>query len=269
VSYILDALRKSEQQRQRGVAPSLLAVPPTFEADTQPAFLKYGLIATALIGAGVAIGWVHPWQQAQRLAATEPATVPLESPRPSLPAPLPVLPGTTGKSGQEAPVQKPWAAAEPAPAAEVAAIKQDLHLPANTPAQTASPPARTRKLPPKNPAAIPKETSAPAREMTAAPAQQKAVAPVEEKSADAAPADAAHEQRMISMAELPLAIQQEIPAMSIPLHTYSSTPGERIVGINDRLLQEGDYLAPGLKLEQIAPDGVVFSYKNYLFRRGL
>jgi general secretion pathway protein B len=105
--------------------------------------------------------------------------------------------------------------------------------------------------------------------MAAVPAQQKAVTPVEEKSAEARPADAAHEQRVISMTELPQAIQQEIPAMSIPLHTYSSTPGERIVGINDRLLQEGDYLAPGLKLEQIAPDGVVFSYKNYLFRRGL
>jgi general secretion pathway protein B len=64
-------------------------------------------------------------------------------------------------------------------------------------------------------------------------------------------------------------IQQEIPVMSIPVHTYSTTPKERVVGINDRLLQEGDYLAPGLKLEQIAPDGVIFSYKNYLFRHGL
>jgi len=240
-----------------------------FEADPQPAFLKYGLAAAALIGAGVAIGWVQPWQQAQRLSATEPAAVQLESPRPSLPAPLPVLPETTGKAVQEAPVQTPRVAVEPAPAAEVAAIKQDLHLHASSPAQTASPPAQTKKLPPKKPAALPKQTPAPVREITAAPAQQKVVAPVEEKSAEAAPADAAHEQRVISMAELPAAIQQEIPAMSIPLHTYSSTPRERIVGINDRLLQEGDYLAPGLKLEQIAPDGVVFSYKNYLFRRGL
>lgn len=71
------------------------------------------------------------------------------------------------------------------------------------------------------------------------------------------------------MAELPAAMQQEIPAMSFPVHTYSSTPTERIVGINDRLLQEGDYVAPGLKVEEIAPDGVVFSYKSYRFRRGL
>lgn len=269
MSYILDALRKSEQQRQRGVAPSLLAVPTVFEADAQPAFLKYGLIAAALIGAGVAIGWVQPWQQAQGLSAMEPAAVPLARPYPSVPAPLPVLPETAGKSGQEEPVQKPWVAVEPAPAAEVAVMKQDLHLHAKAPAQTASPPAQAKKLSPKNSAALPKQTPAPAHEMAAAPAQQKAVAPVEQKSADAAPAGAAHEQRVIPMAELPQAIQQEIPAMSIPLHTYSSTPGERIVGINDRLLQEGDYLAPGLKLEQIAPDGVVFSYKNYLFRRGL
>jgi general secretion pathway protein B len=263
VSYILEALRKSEQQRQRGVAPSLLAVPATFEADAQPPFLKYGLTAAALIGAGVAIGWLQPWQQAQRLSAMEPAAVQAAMPRQSLPAPLPVLPETTAKSVQERPVLEPLAAVKPAPAAEVVAVmRQASRLPAR-------PSAQTRQLPLKPAAAIPKEAAAPAREITAAPAQQSPVAPVQEQSAGAAPADAAQEQSVISMAELPLAIQQEIPAMSIPLHTYSSTPRERIVGINDRLLQEGDYLAPGLKLEHIAPDGVVFSYKNYLFRRGL
>jgi general secretion pathway protein B len=95
------------------------------------------------------------------------------------------------------------------------------------------------------------------------------IALLQEKSADAAPADAAQEQKVLLMAELPAAIRHEIPAMSIPVHTYSDTPTERIVGINDRLLREGEYLAPGLKLELIAPDGVVFSYKRYLFRHGL
>jgi general secretion pathway protein B len=95
------------------------------------------------------------------------------------------------------------------------------------------------------------------------------IALLQGKSADAAPADPAQEQKVLLMAELPTAIRQEIPAMSIPVHSYSDTPQERIVGINDQLLREGEYLAPGLKLERIAPDGVVFSYKKYLFRHGL
>ena len=77
------------------------------------------------------------------------------------------------------------------------------------------------------------------------------------------------EQKIIAMTELPLAIQQEIPKMTISGHAYSTVPKERIVGINDRLLQEGEYLSPGLRLEQITADGLVFSYKKYLFRHSL
>jgi len=56
--------------------------------------------------------------------------------------------------------------------------------------------------------------------------------------------------------------------MSISVHAYSSKPRERLAGINSQLLHEGDFAAPGLKLEQITPDGMVFSYKGYSFRRG-
>ena len=85
----------------------------------------------------------------------------------------------------------------------------------------------------------------------------------------AVPADAAQEQKVIPMAELPLQIQQEIPAMTIPLHAYSSKPRDRLVSINDRMLREGESLTPGLRLEQITQDGLIFSYKGYRFRRGV
>jgi hypothetical protein len=35
------------------------------------------------------------------------------------------------------------------------------------------------------------------------------------------------------------------------------------------MLQEGEDLAPGIRLEQITPDGMIFSYKGYRFRRGV
>ena len=74
---------------------------------------------------------------------------------------------------------------------------------------------------------------------------------------------------VLAMAELPLAIQQELPSMSISVHAYSSKARERLVGINGRLLHEGENAAPGLKLEQITPDGMILSYKGYTFRRGV
>jgi hypothetical protein len=35
------------------------------------------------------------------------------------------------------------------------------------------------------------------------------------------------------------------------------------------MLREGDYVVPGLKLEQITPEGMILSYKGYSFRRGV
>jgi general secretion pathway protein B len=75
--------------------------------------------------------------------------------------------------------------------------------------------------------------------------------------------------KLTSMAELPLAIQQELPPMSISVHAYSGKAAERLVGINDRLLHEGDDVAPGFKLEQITPTGMILSYKGYRFLRGV
>lgn len=57
--------------------------------------------------------------------------------------------------------------------------------------------------------------------------------------------------------------------MTISVHAYSGNPGKRLVGINNRILREGEYVVPGLKLEQITPDGMIFSYKGYSFRRGV
>ena len=74
---------------------------------------------------------------------------------------------------------------------------------------------------------------------------------------------------MVALGELPAAIQQEIPSLSISLLGYASQPADRITMINDKLLRQGDLLAPGLRLEQITADGVILDYKGYRFRRGV
>ena len=88
-----------------------------------------------------------------------------------------------------------------------------------------------------------------------------------EKSASIA--GVAQEQKAIPMAELPLQIQYEIPAMTVQLHAYSSNPSERLVYINSTKLREGGSLMLGLRLEQITPDGMIFSYKGYRFQHGI
>ena len=75
------------------------------------------------------------------------------------------------------------------------------------------------------------------------------------------------EQNVMAKAELPPAILQELPAMSVSLHAYSSKPGNRLVSINNRLLNEGDSLTPGLVLEEITRRDMIFTYKGYRFRQ--
>lgn len=211
MSYILDALRKSDRERLRGAAPTLLAAQATAVASRQPALLSYGFVALALVGAGVAIGWLRPWQQEEAPPARRFAAEPLE-PAPSPPAP----PELASKSEPKARL----------PSAKPGAPRQ-----------------------------------------AATEASRKAAAPALEQRANtgaAAPAPSA-----VSMAELPLSIQQALPAMSITVHAYSAKPADRLVGINSRLLREGDEVASDLKLERITPEGMILNYRGYSFRRGV
>ena len=185
MSYILDALRKSDQQRQRGTAPMTLAAPAVVEK--RPAFSLNLVLALALLIAGMAIGWLRPWQ--------------------------PVAPNPPPLNQAKAPVP-PLAAAPLSP------------LPPRVPARPS--PQRVRE------------------------------AAVSETQAG-----------VIALSELPAAIRQDIPSLSISLHGYASKPADRITMINDKLLRQGELLAPGLRLEQITADGVILDYKGYRFHHGV
>jgi general secretion pathway protein B len=222
VSYILDALRKSDQQRRRGAAPTLLVGQATAVAPKRPAFLPYGMLVAVLVGAGVVIGWLRPWQPEQAAPA-----------------------------GAELVAAKP---------------KPELQVQAAQPPAQASPVLVPAK--PQRPArAKPKTDGAPRQADAAMPG--KAEAPAPGQPGGSAAADAARVQTVLSMAELPLSVQQELPAMTISVHAYSGNPANRLVGINNRILREGEYVVPDLKLEQITPDGMIFGYKGYSFRRGV
>lgn len=236
MSFILDALRKSDQQRQRSATPTLTGAQMPAAESRQPALLWYGVIAALLVGAGIVIGWL---QQAppQALPAALPsvATRPVDNRAPALSAAaLPTFPET---------VRKP----EVPPQAQPAAPVPSATAPADGEAKAPVPPA----LP--GPAAV-----------AAAPKEIAAAKPVEANAAG----DASREAGVIQFSELPPALQQEVPKMSILAHSYSSKPKARFVFINDQMVHEEEYPVPGLKLEQITPDGMVFSYKGYRFRRG-
>ena len=219
MSYILDALRKSDQQRRRKAAPTLLTLQPSAVVRKRPAYVTYGLLAVILIGGGVVVGWLRPWQS-DRAAVKPIESKPLESkPLESKPLeskPLELKPGP------------------PAPAAsEIAAQAK----PDNVSPQTNS-------------------------------LASGKTAPPPERRVDIAAADAAGET-VIEMEKLPTSIRDEVSKIAVSVHAYSNTPKNRLVGIGRRILHEGDYVMPGLKLEEITADGMILGYKGYRFRRGV
>lgn len=227
MSYILDALRKSDQKRRQGAAPSLASVAILGEQTRRPTLLWFAFLAVALLIAGILIGWWRPWQAVQSPAS-------------------PVLaveqPAVRTRETRSVPVEPRYRASSPAPAQALAAPVQ-----APVPAASAS-------------AAKPPQTAAAATEPAA---------PLATKPSGAEPGLAMAEPKVLARADLPPAIQQEIPKMVVALHAYSSKPESRLVSVNDQLLHEGEALTPGLVLEEITPDGMVFSYKGYRFRHGV
>ena len=74
------------------------------------------------------------------------------------------------------------------------------------------------------------------------------------------------ENKVYDLNELPLPIQQSLPSLVISVFLYSEDPTSRMVKINGQMMREGQSLTAGLKLEEITPEGVILSYKNYRFR---
>lgn len=220
MSYILDAVRKSDMQRQRrrGETVRLPVLLDEVDGPKRPAFIAYAVSASLLVAGGIAIGLLLPWQDeavgptATKVAISATSMLPRQMPPSQGDAHQP--PG--GSKGSLALMKM-----EPL-AAPVVSQKVSQNVPLS---------------------------AEPERPLTAAP-------------------DSSREGRtIIAMEALPRSIQQELPRMEISLHAYSSKAGERLISINNRLLREGDFLVPGVRLEQITLDGMVFSCKGYWFQR--
>jgi general secretion pathway protein B len=171
-----------------------------------------------LLGAGMVIGLLRPWQAEQLPAETEP-----------------ISPGSPVTISRQA-----------------------------APAPLAAPPEMPAAMKPIGPPIVSSGTPG-----AAAPIPDKSMPDKSASGKSSSIAGVAQEQKTIPFDELPVQIQREIPAMTVQLHSYSSKPGEGLVYINSSRLREGESLIPGLRLEQVTPDGMIFSYMGYRFQRGI
>ena len=240
MSYILDALRKLERDRKKGRIPGLVEQDTiVYHSAKRPAW-QYLLIAGVAFGSAIS-GWLLlPDRTKEKYVANAPAPVqeyrPQYRPQPDvLPAVQPETAPRTDRPGPAAPAAAP--AEKPMAAATGDILKK------------AAPAREIRET---------KMTAEP-KKAEPAVAEPKTViteAPVPEKS-------------LYRFSELPMSVRNGLPGFSITAFMYSETPSSRMVRINDRMMHEGQELEPGIRLEEIAPDGVILSYRKFRFIVGV
>jgi general secretion pathway protein B len=262
MSYILEALASSEQARQQVPdAPkySLLPVvgeeaprrrlwPYAAAALAANAVVLYFLARPTLLDSGRTVKAVaSPAQQATVEPQMRPSSIPGSE--------IPSVAAERTLSQAPPPRPQPQRVTEP-----VVARAQE---PAGAPAKAQARKRELQVVEPKKPGAAVKAPPAPADPAPAASTPPAAPIPVAAAPVRTEAAPAPRESG--SRGELPSGVQREVPALSVSGFIREEGSSGFVI-VNDRLLREGDELAPGLKLEKILQDSVVFDYKGYRFR---
>ncbi|WP_374583732.1 general secretion pathway protein GspB [Pseudoduganella sp.] len=291
MSYILEALKKAQAERQIGStptihAPTLASAPPGQGSSPRRAPLIAALVLMGAAIAGLATMLVRqqpaasPPAPALPPAASAPATVAdARSPSTAAAADVPAAPTVVAPVAAPAAAAASVAAAAPA-AAGATQTTAGAPVLATQPAPGAPvPQARTEAAPPKSPATMaasvpPAPSVATAVAASAAPVPPQPAlkpAPVSQRAADApaTPAPAAPapvEEHIQSLQDLPEPIQRAIPQIALGGYIYSKNPADRLLLIDKVLRREGEEVAPGLLLEKLQPKQAVFSFRGYRYR---
>jgi general secretion pathway protein B len=237
MSYILDALRKADAERERdparGIHAQPAAVPPLATAPRVPRWIWPAACGLAVLASAYAF-----WARAPQVAAT--------APRP-LAAAVPV--GLT-----TAPLAKPTA--------QVVAVATTVMPPPPAAVEHMAAKAVLAPRVPAAPAAAAAAVSAPAPATGAVPTAPPTTMPVPAVPATPTPAG---NERIFALTELPPDVQQALPKLAISGGVYSDNAAQRMVIVGGQVMTEGQELAPGVQLEQIRPRSSVLRFRGYRY----
>jgi general secretion pathway protein B len=243
MSFILDALKKSESDRQRQGGPALFEVrvaPPRTRLPTWAIAIALLLV----LNLGVVL-WMLLRHQGH---LTTPPTTATHSPVAASTAPPASAPATSA----------PMAAgsAPPVPMVAVSSVGSGATAP---PASTGAPSAPA--------AAAAAAPSAPSATPSGEPGSAEDYAPAEDP---VAPALGSHVRRGTASGlplyqELTSTPGTALPQLRLDLHVFAARPEERFVMVNMHKLREGDTLPEGVRLDSITPEGAVMTYNGTRF----
>lgn len=251
MSYILDALKKSDQERKQGEIPTLESIHTDLtssriqrSARQRKRFLLLFSASLVLIAVGL-WQWRSPLFTSQTAEQTAPAEQTAEVGNPTLPPPQNAGPNTTRQPAE--PAQNPVAEVA-APAREIAPPQPQVPVQVRKPSTSVTvakrivvPPAE--QIQPATPSRVVRPSSPPPSETTAT-------------QDDSPPL----------LKELPIEIRKSIPEISMAGHVYSEIPARRMIMINNKIVREGERVGDQLKLLRITWDGVILRHVSTDFQ---
>jgi general secretion pathway protein B len=281
MSFILNALKKSETDRQRHSGPSLFEVKV---APPRRALPIWAVAIAVLLGANVVVvSWMllrRPAAQQPAAANSAPAAAPQAAASPpassAAPAAAPERAGSGGSPAGGGEHRAMAATPETSPATAGGTAAGAASAGAST---VATPMAASSASAAPGPMSSGTGSSPPSAAAAAPPAPGTDRGG-QEGSQDVTPAEAADDAPAVQPAagssasgsaaqDLPLYQQivasAGLPALHLDLHVFADRPQDRFVMINMHRLAEGDSLPNGVHVEAIRPDGAVLSYHGTRF----
>jgi general secretion pathway protein B len=258
MSYILDALKKSEQERREQEERQNLVYTP-LSTNRSPRFrrrLAPGLILSSFLLLFLLIlggGWWYLNNTEvidEQVAAHSPQPTDEEkvkTERVEAP-PAPVLTDSSDERAEESLTQSSPAPPTTTPVTENVTQQPDQVV--DQPAEEALRPSPLTKSAPEN---------------VAQQADQAADQSAEEELRPS-PAATPEPESLPLLADLPFSTRSMLPEMQLRGHVYSETPSQRMIMINTSIAREGDTVAPDLSLIEITEDGLILRFRDTRFR---
>lgn len=260
MSFILDALKKSETDRQRQNGPALFEVRVAPPRDKLPLW-AVGLGVLLAINL-VIVAWVLLRRPATAEAAAPAAMAPAAPVSPQQGPAYPPAPNTVPVNGTApgAPMAQAAGMTQPAAAAPSAPVAGPAAAPTQGGQQAMAPGSATTA-----PVVANNDTQAAAGE--ADRPNPDDLAPAAEPGP---PQPFGNHVSRGTLSGVPLyqdiASSSHLPTLRLDLHVYAANPQDRFVMINMHKMHEGDTLpTEGVRVENITPQGAVLSHDGTKF----
>ena len=235
MSFILDALKKSETDRQRQSAPALFEVKV---AAPRRRFPLWAIGLAVLLGVNMLVlGW---------LLLRQPAT-------PGEPAPVAAAAAPVANSGNAAAADDQGMVTVKIPVGAASSFTLGTNKPeAGVVAPSAAPPLAEEPLLSRQEPSVPPDYDAHDYAPAVTAAQANAIA-------------ADRRSGVVPSRDEVLAEGTNLPDLRLDLHSYAVDTTQRFVFINMRKLREGESLPEGVRVDHITQTGVQLSYRGTSF----